>query len=98
MDVSGILADVLRISADKRHSLVSSLTIVGAFCSLFCSVGVVNAFGIFQEYYHSHQLRTYSNFAINWIFSFTTFACFLGAAPAGILIDKIGPRVSRIAE
>lgn len=53
----------------------------------------MNAFGLFLEYYHKHQLRDKSEFDIAWIGSFATFMLFAGGAPAGLLIDKIGPTV-----
>jgi hypothetical protein len=69
-------------------------TVVGGVCSLFVSVGFMNAFGVFQEYYHLHQLRNKSDFDIAWIGSFAMFIMFLCGAPAGLLVDKIGPTVS----
>lgn len=53
----------------------------------------MNAFGVFQEYYHQHQLRDKSAFDIAWIGSFSSFMLFASAAPAGLLVDKIGPTV-----
>lgn len=66
---------------------------LGAFMALFCSVGFVNAFGIFQEHYRSYQLSDYSDFDISWIGSFATFALFAAAPLAGVLVDRIGPTV-----
>lgn len=84
--------------ADFCSRLVSNLTLLGCFLSMFCSVGFVNAFGVFQEYYHSTILKSYSNFDINWIGSFTTFIMYLGALPSGYLIDQFGARVSRLTK
>lgn len=77
--------------ADHLSSLRASLALLGAFCALFCSVGFVNAFGVFQEYYKANQLHEKSEFDISWLGSFSSFVLFAGAVPAGILVDKIGP-------
>ena len=74
------------------------LTVMGAFFTFFCSVGFLNAFGVFQEHYESHQLRNHSSFDISWIGSFSTFALFSGAPIAGILVDRIGPRVCKAVQ
>lgn len=71
------------------------MTVMGAFFTFFCSVGSLNAFGVFQDYYESHQLRDYSSFDISWIGSFSTFTLFAGAPIAGILVDRVGPTVCK---
>jgi MFS family permease len=53
----------------------------------------MNSFGVYQEYYQKHQLRSHSAFDISWIGAFSTFVLFVGAAPAGLLVDKIGPNI-----
>lgn len=74
-------------------SLRAWLTVLGAFSTFFCSVGFINAFGVFQEHYRTHQLKNYSDFDISWIGSFSTFALFGGAPLAGVLVDRMGPTV-----
>jgi hypothetical protein len=59
----------------------------------FCSSGFLNAFGVLLQYYATHQLRDRSVFAISWIGSLGSFLLFLFAAPAGLLVDKFGPKV-----
>jgi MFS family permease len=66
---------------------------VGAWCALFCTLGFQNAFGVFQEYYATHMLSDHSEFEIAWIGSLLTFTLFFFAAPAGILVDRVGPTV-----
>lgn len=80
----------------KTYSLASVTTIIGAFCSLFISVGFMNAWGVWQEYYHKNQLRHRSEFDIAWIGSFATFVLMFGGAAAGILVDKVGPTVRHL--
>ncbi|KAJ3479217.1 hypothetical protein NLG97_g8376 [Lecanicillium saksenae] len=78
-------------SSGSEHTLRAWLTVMGAFFTFFCSVGFLNAFGVFQEYYEKHTLSSHSSFDISWIGSFSTFALFSGAPIAGILVDRFGP-------
>lgn len=73
------------------HSPRAILALAGASFALFCTVGFLNAFGVFQEYYLHHQLASSSPFAISWLGSFTTFVLFVFAIPSGILVDRYGP-------
>lgn len=63
--------------------------------ALFCTLGFQNAFGVFQAFYHATILRDHSEFDIAWIGSLLTFMIFFFAAPAGVLVDRVGPTVSR---
>lgn len=78
-------------------SLRAWLVLLGAFSAFFCSVGFINAFGVFQEYYRAHQLSDHSDFDISWIGSFSTFAIFAGSPLAGVLVDRVGPTVCRLS-
>lgn len=69
------------------------MVILGASLSLFCTLGFINAFGVFLDYYHRTLLSNKSTFDISWIGSFATFVLMLGAPVAGVLVDKTGPVV-----
>ncbi|EXJ59622.1 hypothetical protein A1O7_03768 [Cladophialophora yegresii CBS 114405] len=71
----------------------SILTLIGSALATFCTVGFLNAFGVFIEYYQSHLLTDKSSFDLSWIGSFSTFVFFLTAAPAGLLVDRCGPTI-----
>ncbi|KAG8527857.1 uncharacterized protein KY384_006773 [Bacidia gigantensis] len=43
------------------------LTVAGSAACLFVSFGWINAIGIFQEYYQSHQLKQYTPSVVAWI-------------------------------
>ena len=43
------------------------LTVFGAFFALFCSFGQMNAFGTFQSWYTTHQLRHLHPSTVAWI-------------------------------
>ncbi|KAI4835305.1 MFS monocarboxylate transporter, partial [Aureobasidium sp. EXF-8845] len=76
---------------DKELNKRSAFVLIGAFCAFFCSVGFFNAWGIFQEYYHTHQLSNKSDFDISWIGSFAICAMYLSAPAVGIAYDRLGP-------
>ncbi|KXS97744.1 hypothetical protein AC578_3191 [Pseudocercospora eumusae] len=71
----------------------SILALAGSALAYFCTIGFLNAYGVFQQYYTAHYLPTYSNFQISWIGSFSTFMLFGAAAPAGIIADRLGPTI-----
>ncbi|ODH34120.1 hypothetical protein ACO22_03165 [Paracoccidioides brasiliensis] len=60
---------------------------------LFCTFGYVNAYGVFQEYYMSHQLRDSSPSAISWIGSLQVFFLFSSSLVGGPLFDRYGAKV-----
>ncbi|KAK3670211.1 hypothetical protein LTR78_009866 [Recurvomyces mirabilis] len=71
----------------------SGLAAAGSALAYFFTVGLQNAFGIFQEYYTSYYLKGESNFKISWLGSFTIFTMFIFAPGVGILADKVGPLI-----
>ncbi|KAH7370092.1 MFS monocarboxylate transporter-like protein [Rhexocercosporidium sp. MPI-PUGE-AT-0058] len=77
----------------SEFNLCSTLVLIGAFLALFCSVGFVNAFGIFQEYYSTHLLSNKSASDISWLGSFNVFCMFGTTIIVGYLNDKHGPRI-----
>lgn len=69
--------------------------LVAASCAgvLFCTFGYVNAFGVYQEYYQTHQLRYKGPSDISWIGSLQAFFLFGGALFGGPLFDRFGEKV-----
>lgn len=67
---------------------------IGGACIFFCCLGFTNAFGIFQEYYMTHQLRNESADRIAWIGSLAAFIQFAVGAIGGLLFDRFGAWVS----
>ncbi len=66
---------------------------------MFVSVGFINAFGVFEEYYTTSLLKDKSASDVAWIGSFELFVMFGGTLPVGYLSDKYGPKVcSRLRE
>ncbi|GIZ44093.1 hypothetical protein CKM354_000730200 [Cercospora kikuchii] len=81
----------------ESHKSELSWRSVSALCgsalAYFITVGFINAYGVFQQYYTAHYLPTYSNFQISWIGAFANFMVFACAVPAGILADRFGPTI-----
>ncbi|KUJ10775.1 MFS monocarboxylate transporter-like protein [Mollisia scopiformis] len=69
------------------------MTLIGSFFVMFCSVGFINAFGIFEEYYGTVYLPSKSASDISWLGSFNLFIMFGLTLPVGFLNDKFGPEV-----
>lgn len=67
--------------------------VAGCACILFCTFGYGNAFGVYQEYYATHQLRNETPSAISWIGSLQVFFLFGGALFGGPLFDRYGAKV-----
>lgn len=63
---------------------------------MFCSVGFINAFGVFQEYYAKNMLANKTASEISWLGSFNVFCMFGGTFVAGYLNDKYGPKVRKL--
>ena len=68
------------------------LACFGGFCCLFVSFGWINAIGIFQEYYQTNTLASYSPSTVSWIVSLEVFFMFIGGPFVGKLFDNYGPR------
>ncbi|KAI0476494.1 major facilitator superfamily transporter [Xylariaceae sp. FL0804] len=68
------------------------LVVLGSFCGMTGSFGLLNTIATFQDYVSNHQLSSYSEGTIGWIFSVYVSLCFLGGVSIGPLFDKYGPR------
>jgi hypothetical protein len=69
------------------------LTTAGAACTFFAALGFANSFGVFEEYYLSHQLKDQSADKVAWIGSLSAFIQFASGAVGGPLFDRYGPWV-----
>jgi len=66
------------------------LTTAGAACTFFAALGFANSFGVFEEYYLSHQLKDQSADNVAWIGSLSAFLQFAAGAIGGPLFDRYG--------
>lgn len=70
------------------------LVTAGAASIFFCCLGIVNSFGIFEQYYLTHQLSDKSPEQVAWIGSLTSFLQLSFGAIGGPLFDRYGEWVS----
>ncbi|KAK7205181.1 major facilitator superfamily domain-containing protein [Myxozyma melibiosi] len=91
------------LDADSSHLLPTALyppdkgfraymCIFGAFWGIFASFGYVLVIGMFEEYYQSHQLKTYSASQISWISSLQTFCIVFFGVIVGRAYDIFGAK------
>lgn len=73
------------------------LVAAGAACIFFSCMGFANSFGVFQEYYLTHQLRGESPDKIAWIGSLSAFIQFAAGAIGGPLFDRFGAWACHLA-
>lgn len=62
----------------------------GAAFISFSAMGFANSFGIFQQYYMTHQLQGESADKVAWIGSLAAFLQFAAGAVGGPLFDRYG--------
>ncbi|OBT50769.1 hypothetical protein VE04_09065 [Pseudogymnoascus sp. 24MN13] len=65
--------------------------VLGAWCAMVPSMGLLNSLGTFQAWSSTHQLVDYSEFSIGWIYGTYTFFLFAGGAHFGAVMDSHGP-------
>jgi len=85
-------SDVSTLTEEKEDDfpeggLKGYCVVVGAFCGLFSVFGVINASGIFLEFFSTHQLKDYTSSQIGWFVNFfISRACLLGARDTSNLL------------
>lgn len=74
------------------------LVVLGAFCSLTITFGVMTSVGVLQAYWKQNQLAAYTESEIGWIPSVFVFLALLLGVQFGPLFDRYGPAwILRIA-
>ncbi|KAM0277433.1 hypothetical protein ACHAQH_005797 [Verticillium albo-atrum] len=68
------------------------LVVLGGWCALFCTFGLVNCVGVFQDYYVRGPLSNYSASEVSWITSMQAWCMTFGGAIFGRVYDSYGPR------
>lgn len=68
------------------------LVVLGSFCGMLASFGLMNIVGTFQAYLSTHQLAHESPSAVGWIFSIYVFLAFGCGLQIGPVFDRHGPR------
>lgn len=68
------------------------LVVLGAWCALLAAPGLMNSIATFQTYIGTHQLSSYDEGTIGWIFSLYSAFTFFCGIYIGPLFDRYGPR------
>ncbi|KAI5466826.1 major facilitator superfamily domain-containing protein [Mariannaea sp. PMI_226] len=68
------------------------LVVLGGWCALFCTFGLINCVGVFQAYYVTGPLKQYGNSTVAWISSVQVFFMIFSSAIFGRLFDNFGPK------
>ena len=64
------------------------LVVLGAFCGMVASFGIMNTVGTLQAYVMEHQLAGYSPDTVGWIFSIYIFLAFFWSVPGDSLAGR----------
>ncbi|KAJ5514332.1 major facilitator superfamily domain-containing protein [Penicillium fimorum] len=64
--------------------------VLGSWCAMVPSFGLMNTIGVFEAWLADHQLRDYSKASIGWIFSLYMFFLYFGSVQVGPLFDAHG--------
>lgn len=73
------------------------IQVLSGFLLFFNSFGMVNAFGVFQDYYSAELLPTTSDSDISWIGSLQAFLVCCATIVAGPIFDRGHPRALAMA-
>lgn len=75
-----------------KEGLRAWLVVLGSWCGMVATFGVVNSAGVLQEYHSKNILSNYSESEVSWIFSVWLFVMFFGSIQVGPLFDTFGAR------
>ncbi|KAF9887627.1 hypothetical protein FE257_009720 [Aspergillus nanangensis] len=70
--------------------------VLGTWCALVPTFGVMNVTGLLESWLSEHQLRDYSKASVSWIFSLWIFFLYVGGLQVGPIFDKHGLKVTMI--
>ncbi|KAJ5798414.1 uncharacterized protein N7503_007710 [Penicillium pulvis] len=79
--------------SENEYTTRAWLVIFGAFTCLFCTVGFLNSFGVFEDYYATAQLAHESQSTIGWLGAMAIFFLFSISTIAGAMLDIFGPKL-----
>ncbi|GKZ29648.1 hypothetical protein AbraIFM66950_005929 [Aspergillus brasiliensis] len=91
-EVSETLADSEDSSSFPDGGWRAWLVILGAWCAIFPTMGIMNLNGLLEDWLAEHQLQGYSKASISWIFSLWLFFFYLGGIQIGPIFDAHGLR------
>ena len=65
------------------------LVVLGSWCAMIPSMGLLNTLGILHAWTSQHQLKDYSESSIGWIYGAYGFFLYIGGAQVGELFDNL---------
>ncbi|PKX89075.1 MCT family MFS transporter [Aspergillus novofumigatus IBT 16806] len=68
------------------------LVVLGSWCAILPSFGLMNTTGVFADWLASNQLSEYSHSSVSWIFSVYIFFLLVGGVQIGPIFDRYGPK------
>ncbi|PYI03563.1 MFS general substrate transporter [Aspergillus sclerotiicarbonarius CBS 121057] len=68
------------------------LVVLGAWCAMVSSMGLLNSLGVLHAWTSDHQLQNYSESSIGWIYGAYGFFLYAAGAQAGPIVDAYGPK------
>lgn len=84
--------------AKEEHTLPDTkyawVIAVAAFCNLTMVMGILNAYGVYQEYYLNNLYANESAVAVAWVATLISCCMFFGGIFTGKLTDWIGYRTT----
>ncbi|KAJ5858609.1 hypothetical protein N7534_003886 [Penicillium rubens] len=89
--------DSPKITSESDHDqypeggLKAWSVVLGAWCAMIPSMGLLNSLGTLQPWTSTHQLKDYSESSIGWIYGAYTFFLYLGGVRFGAILDSHGP-------
>ena len=95
-ETKDLAADLASFGEAPDGGMRAWLVAAGGACITFTCFGFANSFGVFQEYYMTHQLQGDSPDKIAWIGSLGVFLHFAAGAITGPLFDRYGAWVCRL--
>lgn len=76
--------DSLDVDSFPDGGLEAWLVVLGGWCALVCTFGLINSVGVFEQYYVSGPLKAYDQSTVSWILSALVFLqIFCGSIVSG---------------
>jgi hypothetical protein len=84
---SSPLSDSVDLSDENSYpegGLKAWSVVLGAWCAMVPSMGLLNSLGVLQAWTSTHQLKDYSESSIGWIYGSYAFFLYIAGAQMGL--------------
>ncbi|KAJ6089858.1 hypothetical protein N7467_005074 [Penicillium canescens] len=92
---SSPLSDSVVLSDENSYpegGLKAWSVVLGAWCAMVPSMGLLNSLGVLQAWTRTHQLTDYAESSIGWIYSSYAFFLYIAGAQTGPIFDTYGSK------